>query len=147
METYNGSVCPCNQTEKQYIRTDGQTVYLRDHMTRTPSIANSPIQKTPAGTPSLFPLHGILPGNGPTLRYRYIYVYVYGPVHLWRCHNHRDHCTSASISLPLLHQIFDASAIIGIHSSVLAAVSDWIRLIFSIWLDSIGFSWFDSTHV
>ena len=58
-------------------------------------------------------------------------------------HNNCNHCTAASRACPLLHQVSDISAIIGIvigigigiGSSVLAAVSDWIWLTyFSIWL-------------
>ena len=44
-----GSFCPCTHTDKYYVRTDGQTVYLRDQKTRTPLLANPPIQTTPPG--------------------------------------------------------------------------------------------------
>ena len=63
----NGSVCTCTQTEKYYVLTDGQTVYLRDQMTRTPSLANPPIRKTPQGTSFTAPLHVILTLHGPTI--------------------------------------------------------------------------------
>ena len=46
-----------------------------------------------------------------------------------RCHrDHRKHCPSASRALPSQHQGYDASAIVGIRSSMLSAVSNWIRL-------------------
>ena len=51
----NGSVCPCTQTEETYVCTDSQTVYLRDQMTRTPSLANLLILTMPPGTPSSQP--------------------------------------------------------------------------------------------
>ena len=51
----NGSVCPCTQTEETYVCTDSQTVYLRDQMTRTPSLANPPILTTPPGIPASRP--------------------------------------------------------------------------------------------
>ena len=58
--------------------------------------------------------------------------------HLRRCHHQHDHFTSAPRACPLLHQVPDASFIIGIRSSVLAAVSNWTLLTcFSILLDSI----------
>ena len=43
-------------------------------------------------------------------------------------HDHRKHCAAASRAHPLLHQVLNASAIIGVGSSMLAAVYDWIRL-------------------
>ena len=70
--TYLNSVCnrsiyPCTQTEEYYVRAEGQTIYLQDQTTRTPSLAKPPIQLTPPGTPPFTaPLHGILPGHGPT---------------------------------------------------------------------------------
>ena len=97
-------------------------------MTRTPSLANPPIQKNPSGIPSTAPLHVILPGHNPTLRYSYVYVYVYIPVHLRHRHDHCEHCAADSRARPFSHQVSDASAIVGIRISVLAAVSDWIRL-------------------
>ena len=43
-------------------------------------------------------------------------------------HDHCEHCTAASRALPLPHLVSDAISIIDIRSSVLAAISDWIRL-------------------
>ena len=85
------------------------------------------------------PLHGILPGHGPTLQYSYVYIYsyVYDPVHLRRRHNHRNHDTAASRNRPPLHQISDASPVIG-RSFAGHSFSTWYDLQFSIWLDSIG---------
>ena len=48
----NGSVCPCSQTENWYICTYGQTVYIRDQTTITPSLKNPPIPTTPPRTPA-----------------------------------------------------------------------------------------------
>ena len=50
------SVCTCAQIEEKYVRTDNQTVYLQDQTTRTPSLANPPIQTTLTGTPFTSPL-------------------------------------------------------------------------------------------
>ena len=77
---------------------------------------------TAPGTLSLALLHGILPRYGHTLRYSYVYVYVH--VHL--CHDQRNHCTATARALPYLHQVYNASTIIGIRIYVLAAVSNWI---------------------
>ena len=54
---YNWIVFPCIQTEEYYIRIDVRTVYLQDHMTRTPSLANPSIQMMPPGTPFTALLH------------------------------------------------------------------------------------------
>ena len=124
----NGSVYPCTQTEEYYIHIYVQTVCLRYQTTRTTSLANPPIQTTPPGTPFTVPLHGILPEHGPTICYAYVYIYVYGPACPCCRHNHREHCTDASIALPFSHQVSNPCALIGIHSSVLAAVFDLIRL-------------------
>ena len=64
----NRSVCPFTQTEEQYVRTDGQTVYLRDQTTITPSLANLPIRMIPPGNPFTAPLQssdGITYGGEP----------------------------------------------------------------------------------
>ena len=51
---HNRIVCPCTQTEESYVHIYGQTVYLRDQTTQTPSLDNLPLIMTPPGTP----LHG-----------------------------------------------------------------------------------------
>ena len=52
----NGIVFPCTHTEEYYVCTYCQMVYLRDQMTRTPSLSNPPIGTTPPGTPKKEPL-------------------------------------------------------------------------------------------
>ena len=78
------------------------------------------IRMTPSGTPFTAPLHEILPGHGPTLRYGYVYVYVYSyfynPVHLHRRHYHCKDCTPASRYRMVSHQLSDNSPVIGIRS-------------------------------
>ena len=74
-----------------------------------------------------------------------------------RLYCRHDHCKNyadSSRSCPFLRQVSDASAIIGIVSSTMEAVSYWIRLIifdliilngFLIWLESIFYLiWFRS---
>ena len=116
-------------------------------------------QQLPPGTRCTSPLHGILPVLRTRYVYRYNYGYIYGAVHLCCSHNRREHWTAASISRKSLHQVSGASAIIGIQSSVIAAISDRIQLTIldliklncfffglirlncvSVWLDSIYFS-------
>ena len=111
-------------------------------------------------------LHWTLPVLWTRYVYHYVYGYAYGPVHLRRRHDHCKNCTAASRARPELDKVSGVGTIIGIHSSMPAAVSNWIRLpipdlirlnCFSIWLDSIVVSiWldsivflflFDSTHV
>ena len=115
MRICNGRVCPCTQVEEQYVRIDGYMVYLRDQTTRTPSLANPPIQTTLPDTPFLAPLHGILTKHCPTLRYGYVYGYgyIYDPVHFCRRHYHCKHCTAASRDRPPSHQVSDTSPVIG----------------------------------
>ena len=71
----NGRVCPCIQTEEQYVHTDFQTIYLQDQTTQTPSLANPPVPMTPPGnrftsplqvqlqvyTNSMVSIHGTIP--------------------------------------------------------------------------------------
>ena len=124
----NWSVCPCTHTEEYYVYTDGHTFYLQYHMTRTTSLANPIVQTTPPGTPSLATLHGIL----TNLRTRpYSTLHIRLQLHLQSCylcchHNHCRHFTAASRTCTLLHQVFNASAVIVIPSSVLAVVSNLI---------------------
>ena len=114
----------------------------------------------PPGTRFTAPLHGILPRHVSNLRYVSIYIHVYGNVHIRRCHNHCKHCTAASGALSSPNHLSDASSIIVIRSSVMAAFSDCIQLnccsISSIILDVIVFLSdetqlviyvFDLTHV
>ena len=53
----NMSVFAHTQTWEKYVHTDGQTVYLWDQTTRTPSLANLLIQTTPPGTLFMYLLH------------------------------------------------------------------------------------------
>ena len=69
----NGSVFPFTQTDEQSIWTDGQMLSLQDQTNRMPSIANPPEKWMPQGTQFTSQLYGILPVNGPDLRYLYIY--------------------------------------------------------------------------
>ena len=141
----NGSLCPCIHTEELYVRTDNQTVYIQDQTTRTPSLANPPIRTTPPGTPFTDPLHGILPGYGPTLRF--VYVYVYETVRLRLHHNHCEQYTTASRDCPPLHHISNASPFIGSSFSG-QLFSTWFDSQFLIWLDLIGvLIWLDSIVV
>ena len=68
--------------------TDGQTVYLKDENTQTPSLPNIPIQLIPPGTCFTNPLYGILPRYGPNMRLE--------SRHLLFHNNHRKHSTSES---------------------------------------------------
>ena len=161
--TCNRSIYICTQTEEYYVCRNVKTVYLREQTTRTPSLANLPIQTTPPGTWYKAPLHGVLPVLWTCYVYIYVYVYVYIYVYVYgygyvyayipMClrlrHNHHDHCTALSRARQCSYQVSDANAIIGIRSSVMSAVSDWIRLTFpSIWLDSVMVSiWLDSIVV
>ena len=60
----NGIVYPCTQLEDWYICTDGQTIYLQDHMDQTPSLANNLLPTMPRGPASwprymeFCPFHG-----------------------------------------------------------------------------------------
>ena len=118
MHQYRGIVRTYRQSSGISTIQDNQSTLTR---------ANLPIQTTPPGNPCFTaPLHGIL----YVLQTRYVYGcgYVYGPAHFRLRHHFREHCTAASRSLPLFYHVYDASAIIGICNSVLAAVSGWIRL-------------------
>ena len=82
------------------------------------------------------PLHGILHGNGPTLRYIYGYFYDLG--HRHRRHNHRKHCTAPWRERPPLHQLSNANPFIGISNFIGHSFSSWFdSIVVSIWLDSI----------
>ena len=47
-------------------------VHIRYQMTRTPSLTNPIVQTKTPGTQFTAPLHGILTGHGPALRYIYV---------------------------------------------------------------------------
>ena len=53
----NGRFFLCTKIGEFYIHTDIYMVYLRDQTTRTPSLANTPIQTTSPGTLFTSPLH------------------------------------------------------------------------------------------
>ena len=61
----------------------------------------------------------------------------------WR-HDHREHSNSASRARLLSRQVYEASDIISIRSSVLAVVFDliWLDLTHHVWLDSTLFDLF-----
>ena len=159
------SVHAPRQSNSAYI----QTVRRYINQTRRPEHPHSPTlryKQRPQVPPFSDLLHGILPGNGPTIRYGYVHVYryVYNPVHLHRRYSHHEHCTAASRDHKMSHHLSDASPSLA-SEFLLVTVFDWIIITI---LDLIrlnwGFDWirlkrgfgftvirrlfrFDSTHV
>ena len=89
-------------------------------MSRTPSLANPPVQMMPPGIRFAAELYGILPSHGPDL----CYAYIRGPV------------TPPMAQFPQAlhlrvnsHQVSDTSAILIIDSSAIAIISVLTRLI------------------
>ena len=105
------------QRNSTYIQTVRRSIYK----TRRQEHPHSPIcqqKRRPQGPPFTDPLHGILNRQGPTLHYGYVYVYsyYYDPVHLHLCHDHHKNCNALSRFRTPLHQVSDASHVIGISS-------------------------------
>ena len=129
---------------------------LQDQTNRMPSIANPPEKWMPQGTQFTSQLYGILPVNGPDLRYLYIYgtgtpSTSQSPLQLHYCakslpiveleiqryHSywHSQFCSGFSFLLDLTHRVWlDLSHCV------------WLDLALRFWHDSTHFLWLDLTY-
>ena len=119
----NRSIYTCTHTKEYSIQTDGHIVYLQDHMTQTPSLANPPVQMKPPRDP----LHGPVTWNPAWTQLNILYacLYVYGPVNPLTSRSLRALRCGFKKS-PISQQVPNARNVVGIVSSLLTFTSDLI---------------------